>query len=209
MFPTKLQEVEIGRLRVPLEAVHDFDAVLDYYARQHATDLRMLPYYATLWPSALALARFLEQSCPTLAGATVVELGCGLGLPAIVAGLLGGQVTAIDQHPHNLQFLQRNVELNGLSPAVHCRSATWESLLAEERRFDLVLGSDLLYDREHVNSLCDCIARIVSPGGQVLLSDPGRDHLQPALDRLTARGFQATLHTVAEIFVLELRPPRE
>src|SRR5262245_14598570 len=56
-----------------------------------------LPYWAELWPSALALARMVAARA--LRRARVLELGCGLGLPSLAAALAGGRVLATDWSP--------------------------------------------------------------------------------------------------------------
>jgi predicted nicotinamide N-methyase len=53
-----------------------------------------LPYWAELWSSGVALAH--DVAGRSLRGASVVELGCGLGLPSIAAALAGGRVLATD-----------------------------------------------------------------------------------------------------------------
>jgi predicted nicotinamide N-methyase len=50
-----------------------------------------LPYWAELWPAATALAAALPAQ---LGGVRVVELGCGLGVPSLVAAARGAEVTA-------------------------------------------------------------------------------------------------------------------
>src|ERR671910_684904 len=71
-----------------------------------------LPYWAELWPSALALARVIARR--PLTGRRVLELGCGLGLPAIAAALAGGRVLATDWAPDAVAMIARNAEHNAL-----------------------------------------------------------------------------------------------
>ncbi|MEO8605481.1 MAG: hypothetical protein ABI629_23125, partial [bacterium] len=49
------------------------------------------PYWMHLWPGALALARLLATIPDLGAGRRVLELGCGLGLPAVLAARRGAQ----------------------------------------------------------------------------------------------------------------------
>ena len=78
----------------------DTEALLDDQA--FAED-EFMPYWAELWPSGLALARRLAGRA--LRGARVVELGCGLGLPSLVAARGGGRVLATDWSPAALDRL--------------------------------------------------------------------------------------------------------
>ena len=74
-----------------LLAPRDGDALLSQEAFERD---EFLPYWAELWPSALALARVVARR--PLTGRRVIELGCGLGLPALAAALAGGRVLATD-----------------------------------------------------------------------------------------------------------------
>ncbi len=57
----------------------------------------------------------------TLAGVRVVELGCGLGVPSLVAAARGADVTALDWAEDAVSLLEQNAARNGLAlaAAVH------------------------------------------------------------------------------------------
>jgi len=121
-----------------------------------------MPYWAELWPSGLALARAL----PNLAGLGVVELGCGLGIPSLIAAAGGAQVTAVDWAPEAIELLQRNARRNGLElDAVH---ADWSSFTGS---FDVVLAADLLYEERNAEALLELLPALAP---RALLAEPGR-----------------------------------
>jgi predicted nicotinamide N-methyase len=122
-----------------------------------------LPYWAELWPSALSLARALPVD---LAGRTVVEVGCGLGIPALVAAAYGARVTAIDWAAEAAELLQANAQRNGLQLDVV--TADWRSF---DGSFDLVIAADVLYERRNVEPLLELFRRLAPT---VLLAEPGR-----------------------------------
>src|SRR5437764_3072240 len=103
-----------------------------------------LPYWAELWPTGLALARHVATR--ELRGHRVLELGCGLGLPALAAALRGADVLATDWAEEAIELLRRNAERNGIflrlarvrwsEPEPLLRAAPWHR----------VLGVDLLYE---------------------------------------------------------------
>ena len=62
----------------------DAESLLNEEAFEHE---EFLPYWAELWPSALALARVVGARA--LRGARTLELGCGLGLPSLAAAVAG------------------------------------------------------------------------------------------------------------------------
>ncbi len=154
------------------------EALIDEQA--FAQDERM-PYWAELWPSSIALAR--RCSGRTLRAARVVELGCGLGLPSLVAARAGGRVLATDWAPEALDLLACNAARNAIE--LDTLPVAWDhpdELLARGP-IDLVLASDVLYERRNVTSLLELLPRL---GAEVWLADPGRaftpDFLQGAAE---------------------------
>jgi predicted nicotinamide N-methyase len=147
----------------------DSEALLDEGAFEQE---EFLPYWADLWPSALGLARAVAGRA--LHGARVVELGCGLGLPAIAAAQAGGRVLATDWSADAVAFAARNAARNGVELETAVASWTDPGVLLERAPWDLVLGSDLLYEKRNVPVLLDLLPRLVGPRGQVWIADPGR-----------------------------------
>ena len=130
-------EVELSLLRpVSPEALIDEEAFADD---------EFLPYWAELWPAATALASAL----PDVAGLRVVELGCGLGVPSLVAAVREADVTATDWASEAVELLRANAERNGV--ALRCEVRDWRDAWAE--RFDLALAADVLYERRNVAPL--------------------------------------------------------
>src|SRR3954452_19529008 len=101
--------VGIGGRDLALLRPRDAEALLSEEAFEHE---EFLPYWAELWPSALALARALASRA--LHGARTLELGCGLGLPSLAAAVAGGRVLATDWAPDAVAMTARNAHRNGL-----------------------------------------------------------------------------------------------
>jgi predicted nicotinamide N-methyase len=158
------------------------DALLDEEAFEHE---EFLPYWAELWPSARALAR--RVGVLALHGARVLELGCGLGLPSIAAALAGGRVLATDWSPDAIAYAGRNATAN--DARIETAVASWSAPdeLAARGPWDLVMGSDLLYERRNVDPLLDALERLVAPGASAILADPGRPAAAAFLARAPAR----------------------
>lgn len=192
-----------GGLQVPLDLIASIDEALDDLVKlgDHGLDsaeiLRLTPYFGTLWPSARGLARWLGEHPDWLAGRTVLELGCGLALPALVAARLGARVIACDAHPDVPPFLARNTALS--NTAIEYMQVDWSdpaqlaSLCERVGAVDLVVGSDLLYEAHLATTLPVALASLCRPGTRVLLADPGRPHLQLAVNALEGLGFDGRL----------------
>jgi predicted nicotinamide N-methyase len=155
----------------------DAEALLDEEAFEHE---EFLPYWAELWPSALALARMVAARA--LHGASTLELGCGLGLPSLAAALAGGRVLATDWSPEAVAMTARNAERNGLSiETLVCSWSEPEPLLVRGP-WNLVLASDVLYEERNGEALAPLLPRLLASHGEVWLADPGR----PAAERFLA-----------------------
>ena len=135
-----------------------------------------LPYWAELWPSALALADVVAGR--DVGGLDVLELGCGLGLPSLVAARGGAHVLATDWADDALELLRVNAARNGIE--LETRKLDWREPGALGT-FDLVLAADVLYERRYVDVLAELLPDV---GGEVLLADPGRPFLRAFLERV-------------------------
>jgi predicted nicotinamide N-methyase len=140
-----------------------------------------LPYWAELWPSGLALARHVAQL--ELDGLRVLELGCGLGLPALTAALRGADILATDWAEDAIELVHRNAERNGVF--IHAARVRWSDPepLLRAAPWDLVLGADLLYEARNAEQLAELIPKL---GGELLLAEPGRPYAEEFLERFRA-----------------------
>ena len=135
-----------------------------------------LPYWAEIWASSLALAeRIAVERVAGEAGQgrRLLELGCGVGLTAVVAARAGFQVTATDYYTEALEFTRLNFEYNG-QPAPEARLLDWRQLPEDLERFDIVAASDVLYERPNAALVAAAVARTLRPDGLGILVDPGR-----------------------------------
>jgi predicted nicotinamide N-methyase len=181
------EEVELGDgLRLAILRPPSADELID-----EATfdEEEFLPYWAELWPSGLALARHVAAR--ELRGLRVLELGCGLGLPALAAALRGAEVLATDWAEDAIELLQRNAERNGVFLRVaRVRWSEPEPLL-RAAPWDLVLGADLLYEARNADQLAELIPQL---GGEVLLAEPGRPYAKDLLERFRAESVGERLY---------------
>ena len=159
----------------------DSEALLDEEAFEHE---EYLPYWAELWPSGPALARVVAGL--PLRGARVVELGCGLAIPSIAAALAGARVLATDWSPDAVALAARNAERNGASLQTAIRSWSEPEDLVSGAPWDVVLASDVLYERRNVDLLLALLPRLVREGGRALVADPSRPHTRAFLESAAA-----------------------
>ncbi len=130
-----------------------------------------LPYWADVWASAIALAELLSQEHG--GGRRLLELGSGVGLAACAAVAAGFSVTATDYYAEACDFTLLNARRNGL-PAPAVRVVDWRDYPAELCGFDLVVASDVLYEKPNCDLVASCFARALASDGLGILTDPQR-----------------------------------
>ena len=180
-----------------------------------------LPYGIVLWPAAVALAHDVAARGDALHGRAVLELGAGTGLPGIVAATMGARVVQTDRNELTLQVCQRNGTRNGVgggsAAAIEYRLADWAAW-DDARRYDVILGADVMYGEAMHPHLRRILADNLAPGGRVLLADPFRSAALRLLEVMEADGWTVavTKWSVGEdavdadprpIGVFELTPP--
>jgi predicted nicotinamide N-methyase len=149
---------------------------------------RPTPYWAVAWPAGLALARGIARR-GSLQGRRVLELGCGLGLPSVLAARAEATVLATDAVPAAAVFAAHTLALNEVEAETAVVEWHEAAPLVERGPWDLVLGADLLYTRENVEVLPRLLHALLAPGGEAWLTDPGRAgaaELLPVVKRLFA-----------------------
>jgi predicted nicotinamide N-methyase len=169
------EEIAVAGRALRIVRPRDAEELLDEDAFEHD---EFLPYWAELWPSGLALAEAVSRC--DLRGSRVVELGCGLAVPSVAAALVGAGVVATDWSEDALEFARRNARLNDVALETLLGSWSAPAPLVDRGPFDLVLASDVLYERRNVGSLLELLPAL---GGEVLLADPGRPALGEFLER--------------------------
>lgn len=162
------------------------------------------PLFGLLWPSGAHMAARLALH-PVTAGERILEIGCGLALASLVGHRRGADMTASDCHPLASAFLQENLRLNDLPPMKY-RHGQWgvpadtSASNQVQGLFDLVLGSDLLYERDEGGTLARFIALHAAPAAQVWIIDPDRGNRNVFTRHMALHGFalhEERLHSAA------------
>jgi predicted nicotinamide N-methyase len=152
-----------------------------------------------VWPSAQVLADTMQSF--ELANKRVLEVGCGLALASLVVQRRQGDITASDRHPLAEAFLRDNLRRNGLAPLRYA-AADWggaEGVADADGglgRFDLIIGSDVLYERGQPEALARFIEQHSQAAMEVLIVDPDRGNRSAFNRRMALLGFDRTEATV-------------
>lgn len=181
--------VHIGDVDYTIRALSDKQqfADADGEAERAGISSANWPIFGVLWPAGSVLA---EEMCTfAVAGKRVLEIGCGLGLSSLVLQGRGADITASDHHPLAAEFLAANAILNDLPP-IAFRIAQWSGPNPDLGSFDLIIGGDVLYQRDHVGLLSGFLAEHARPEAEILITDPGRNHGNALNRALAAQGYE-------------------
>lgn len=108
-----------------------------------------------------------------ITGKRILELGCGMALSSLLLNRRGGNITATDYHPEAGGYLKINTRLNEDREIPYFR-ADWDEPDTDHGQFDLIIGSDVLYDRGKLPCLARFIQGLARPRCEVVVVDPGR-----------------------------------
>ncbi len=146
------------------------------------------PLFGILWPSSLVLAHHMLEY--DIAGKRILEVGCGMALSSLLLNHRQADITATDYHPAVQYFLDKNAQLNGDKP-INFERLDWSQHQGSLGLFDTIIGSDLLYEDQHVAILADFIGRHAKPTCEVIIVDPGRGRKNKIVTKMEALGFSS------------------
>ena len=144
------------------------------------------PLFGVLWPSSLVLAHHMLEF--DITGKRILEVGCGMALSSLLLNHRQADITATDYHPAVKYFLDKNAELNEDKPITFER-LDWSQHAGTLGLFDTIIGSDLLYEDQHVAILAEFIGRHAKPTCEVIIVDPGRGRKNKIIAKMEALGF--------------------
>lgn len=152
-------------------------------------DDERLPYWTELWPSSVALAGWLAQQRQSIAGQACLDIGCGLGLTAMVGQWLGAKMTAMDYEEAALHFAARNADINEV-PQPLWTVMDWRRPAVRARSMHRIWGGDIMYEKRFVAPVLRFLDHALAPDGAAWVAEPGRTVYDAFLHALQNGGWQ-------------------
>ena len=197
-YRVRYQTLEIGGLDIHLRTLRDLNQYSDAegLAAEAGISPEHWPLFGVVWASSRVLAQYLLSF--ETEGLRILEVGCGIGLVSLMLHQRNADITATDRHPEVAPFLQINAELNGLT-AIPYHQCEWEDENDDLGLFDLILGSDLLYELGQAEALSSFIDRHARTHCNVLILGPGRPEQGRFRRRMVDLGYSHTSWAVGDV----------
>ena len=203
-FDTEMADVTTGDRMLSILRPRNSD---DLSREEEFVKDERLPYWADIWPASTVLATHMIGLSGKSRGSTRrrgLELGCGVGLVTTAAIIAGYDMTATDYYTDALAFSRANAwRITGIEP--EARMMDWRSFPADARGYDLILASDVLYEKEYALLLPGIFKAALAPGGMVIVADPGRIGVPDFKKECAANGLVIRDKTTIPFEVGEIR----
>ncbi len=147
-----------------------------------------LPYWVELWPASLALSEWLLDRAPDIKGRLCLDLGCGLGLTALVGQRLGAKVLAMDYELPALRFASSNARLNAC-PSPLWTTMDWRAPAIKPKSCAFIWGGDIMYERRFVAPVLDFLEYSLALEGRAWIAEPNRNVYEEFRTALIGRGW--------------------
>jgi predicted nicotinamide N-methyase len=185
------QTVEFGKIDIHLctlrnrQEFHDPVGVAESLGISSA----QWPIFGVVWPSSKVLAHYISDY--NTGSKRILEIGCGMALASLLLNKQHADITATDYHPEAGIFLARNALLNEDGP-ISYKQVAWGDTEDDLGLFDLIIGSDLLYEEQHIALLANFIEDHSNQACEVVIVDPGRGRKNKLSARMIEFGYSST-----------------
>jgi predicted nicotinamide N-methyase len=190
-YKVKIETITIGGADYLIRSLSDLQQYSDPQGEAALVGVSPAswPLFGQIWPSARVLALSMHDF--DLHGKRILEIGAGLALASLVIHRRDGDVTVSDWHPLSESFLNENLSLNNLG-AMKYQTGNWETANLTLGRFDLIIGSDILYERQQPNQLAKFIDSHAAVCAEIIIVDPDRGNRPVFCREMAGLGYEFT-----------------
>ena len=173
---SEVATVQIGEASMTYFKVTNIDALYAALSQLDSNDDNVMderiPYWAELWPSAIALAEYVSE-LDNSEVSFIHEIGCGMALPSVLCGKLGHKVMMSDYVEAPLQFAEANWHLNNTSQPL-TMMLDWRNIPDNIEKCDLLLAADVAYEGRMFPAVINAFQRLTKNGGKIIFTEPNR-----------------------------------
>tara|TARA_R110001592_G_scaffold33316_4_gene115623 strand:- start:4363 stop:5034 length:672 start_codon:yes stop_codon:yes gene_type:complete len=193
----RYQTIEFQNVDIHVKSLRDNQEFSDPLGEAESLGISSAQWslFGVLWDSGRVLALVMESY--EISGKRILEIGCGIALSSLLLNSRHANITATDYHPEAGSFLAENVRLNQGQQIPFLRTS-WQNEQDGLGKFDLLIGADILYERDHIELLSEFIERHASAKCEVVLVDPGRGNHAAFSKKMLKLGYEHSQETVQE-----------
>lgn len=192
----RYQTLEISGFDIHIRSLWDRQQYADALGEAEALGISSAQWslFGVVWESSQILAA--EMADFPIEGKRILEVGCGMAISSLLLNQRRADITATDIHPEANRFLTENVRLNG-GPDIPFLRTSWTDPNTGLGQYDLIIGSDILYERNHIEQLSQFIEQHSNPECEVVIVDPGRSNHAPFSKKMVTLGYSHDQHKPA------------
>jgi predicted nicotinamide N-methyase len=203
-YDTEIFPVQIGNISLRFHKPKSIDRFIN------PDDLmKEFPLWAKIWDASAVLTQYMAE-LEVDATRRILELGSGLGVAGITAASLGHHITLTEYNADALEFLKANAQLNQCQHIPIHHLDWFQPQL--KGSFDLIVGSEIVYQKEAVAALGDLFRKYLAPNGQAVLVErvrsTGAVFFEKMADKFDIRAQKRTLKSnkkAETIILFEIR----
>lgn len=198
----RYQTIEFGKFDIHLRTLRDQQQFFDRdgIAGDMGISTTKWPLFGFVTPSSKVLAHHMLDY--EINDKRILEVGCGIALASLVLNFRDADITATDLHPEVGRFLIENIKLNQAN-TIPFEQTGWADKYDSLGQFDLIIGSDLLYENDHAELLSGFINRHATPHCEAIIVDPGRSQHQRFSNNMVELGFSFNQNNPMNTYYLE------
>jgi len=166
-FSIETVPLKIGDKVLKIIQIKDYEEYILDQVDAGDPDVTEAPFWAKLWEASSLLASFIGKQ-PVNPHCHMLEIGAGIGTLGIYAALCGHKITITDINEDALLFARANALLNGLTD-LDIRKLDWSDP-GETTLYDVIVGSEVVYDRRSYPLLVNFLRRVLAPDGVIFLA---------------------------------------
>jgi predicted nicotinamide N-methyase len=183
-----IETFQFGHFEFCLERIVNLDDLVDQISDDVFNIDERLPYWAELWPSAIGLSRYILKNKNYFENKTILELGCGLGMTSLcLSHCTPSEFLVTDYEEEALNTLQTNFMINNISPP-ETKLMDWRQPDLD-RKYQVIIGSDILYESKFFIPLLNLFGKLLSPGGNIFIAEPNRKLGKKFFELAQQRGY--------------------
>lgn len=191
--PFSIVEISVGKFNLKIARISEPDRLFDELLAKDSADINVkddrIPYWSEIWPSSIALAEYITENPEIVNGKNVLEIGCGLGLPGITAGLLNGHVMMTDYISEAIESAEYNWSLN-INAKAKTQLLDWRNPEGIKPA-EVLLASDIAYESRSFIPILNALKSLVNKNGTILIAEPNRKFAADFFNGLSKAGFKS------------------